>query len=194
MLAAGAGTRYGQPKAFVRFEGELLVARAARELIAAGCAPVIVVLGAGREAQPKWQPPPEVEMVANPQWEEGIGSSLRCGLSAVEGSGADAVLLTLVDLPWVGAPAHRRVVAAWQPGDLAVVASYGGEPGHPVLFPATAFKALARQAAGDVGARGWLRANSARVRQVDCSDVATASDVDHPGDLLARDPARLRSP
>jgi nicotine blue oxidoreductase len=91
VLAAGAGTRYGQPKAPVIIGGERLVDRAVRVLTEGGCDPVYVVLGA-------WVGEVDgADIVVNDAWPEGMGSSLRMGLTVLsEQTTADAVIVTLV--------------------------------------------------------------------------------------------------
>ena len=92
VLAAGAGTRYGQPKASVTVDGERLVDRAVRVLHEGGCDPVLVVLGA-------WVGPVEgADIVLNSAWPEGMGSSLRSGLQSLDEHDADidAVLVTQI--------------------------------------------------------------------------------------------------
>lgn len=179
VLAAGAGRRYGRPKAFEEVRGELMVERAARGLLEAGCRPVYAVVGAGAH---RWRAPAGVVALLNEQWAEGIGSSLRHGLAAARGGGASAVLVTLADLPGVGAAAHRRVLGR-RGGAEALVATYEGRRGHPVLLEARSCDELARTATGDSGARGWLSANPGSVMEVDCSDVGSVDDIDTPADL-----------
>lgn len=179
VLAAGAGRRYGRPKAFEQIDGEPLVERAARGLAEAGCASVYAVLGAQADG---WAAPTGVTVVNNRGWAEGIGSSLRAGLAAARTGGAEAVLLTLADLPGVGPAAHRRVLAARGQAE-ALVATYDGRRGHPVLLEAGPCDELVLTAGGDNGARLWLAANPGSVSEVDCSDVGSVDDIDTPADL-----------
>jgi CTP:molybdopterin cytidylyltransferase MocA len=179
VLAAGAGVRFGGPKALVRLDGERLVDRAVRTLRDGGCTPVLVVEGAAPLA------PVDAELVTNPQWALGMGTSLRAALAALEArQDVDAAVLLLVDTPWVAAEAVRRVVDAHQAsGARAVQAGYGGVPGHPVLLARSAWREAAELAVGDQGARGWLRRHRDEVMLVDCTGVGDPRDVDRPGDL-----------
>jgi CTP:molybdopterin cytidylyltransferase MocA len=179
VLAAGAGVRFGGPKALVRLDGERLVDRAVRTLRDGGCTPVLVVEGAASLA------PVDAELVTNTSWAQGMGSSLRAALTALEErQDADAAVLLLVDTPWVGAQAVLRVVDAYRAsGSPAVQAGYDGVPGHPVLLARSAWRAAAELAVGDQGARGWLRRHQDQVTLVDCTGVGDPRDVDRPEDL-----------
>lgn len=176
VLAAGAGRRYGQPKAPVVVDGERLVDRAVRVLAEGGCDPVLVVLGA-------WVGHVEgADVVVNDAWPEGMGSSLRTGLQALaQGFEADAVVVTLVDLPGLTAAAVRRLVDC--PSELAV-ATYAGERGHPVRIGRAHWTDVMRVAQGDEGARRMLRGRD-DVVTVEVGDVAAGYDIDVPADTPA---------
>lgn len=180
VLAAGAGRRYGMPKALVEYGGRLLVDRAAQTLRAGGLDPVVVVLGAAAaqvRASARLQ---RATVVENPQWGAGMGSSLRAGLAALEGTGVVAVVVLLVDTPGITAEAVRRVAALAGPDRLAM-AGYGARRrGHPVLLGRDHWPGVTRSATGDAGARGYLREHHAAVQVVPCDDVADDRDLDVP--------------
>lgn len=184
LLAAGAGRRLGRPKALVELGGQLLVERGVRLLRDGGCAPVVVVLGAGAERVVAVADLTDAEVVTNPGWDSGMGSSLRAGLAALEGR-CDAAVVALADQPLVGPGAVRRLVERWRAGGQAVVATYGGKPRNPVLLDAGLWTRAAGAAVGDAGARAFLRGNPGLVTLVDCGDVGAPDDVDTPEDLAA---------
>ncbi|MEV3965406.1 nucleotidyltransferase family protein [Nocardia sp. NPDC050193] len=171
VLAAGAGRRFGEPKAEVLFEGERLIDRAVRLLRDGGCARVVVVSGAVELRVPG------ATMVHNPRWATGMGSSLTTGLTAVHET---AAVVVPVDMPWLGAEAVRRLLTC---GARLATATYAGRPGHPVLLGAEYFAAVAAEAVGDIGARGFLAANSRLVQRVPCDGTGSPDDVDTPQDL-----------
>jgi len=176
VLAAGSGSRFGQPKAGVLIHGERLVDRAVRILSQAGAEPVLVVLGAWQESVPG------AKAVLNPDWATGMGSSLRAGLQELADPAyrsIDAVLVTLVDLPGLTVTAVQRVLHT--PADLAV-ATYDGVRGHPVKFGRTHWAGIAESAQGDAGAREYLRGRS-DLFLVEVADVASGHDLDRPEDL-----------
>jgi CTP:molybdopterin cytidylyltransferase MocA len=175
LLAAGAGRRYGMPKALVRRDGRLLVEHAAATLRDGGCAPVVVVLGAAAD-----QVQAEARLgraVVNPDWPTGMGSSLRAGLAALAATEAEAAVVLLVDQPGITAAAVRRLVALSGP-DVLAMAGYAGRRGHPVLLGRDHWAGVAALATGDVGARPYLSAHPVRI--VPCEDVADDRDVDTP--------------
>lgn len=170
ILAAGEGRRFGGPKAPHVFEGERLVDRAVRILGEAGCDPIVVVLGA-------WiGDVPGARVVVNEEWPEGMGSSLRVGLSAVAATpGIDRVLITLVDLPGLTDEAIGRVIAS----DARIAqAAFGGERGHPVMVGREHWENVSEVASGDRGARDFLRAHAEDVALIEVGDLATGEDLD----------------
>jgi len=193
LLAAGAGRRFGGPKALVSRGGPLWVESAAAALRDGGCAPVVVVLGAGADEVRARAVLPGAVVVENARWATGMGSSLRAGLAAlgpagragpaasgVDAAGVDAVVVLPVDTPGIAAGAVRRFVALAAPSALAR-ATYAGAPGHPVLIGRDHWAGVSASAAGDAGARDYLRAHGAT--PVPCEDVADGADVDRPEDL-----------
>jgi CTP:molybdopterin cytidylyltransferase MocA len=182
LLAAGAGSRMGRPKALVvGDDGVPWLHATLRTLHEGGCDRVTVVLGAAAK-EAGWlltqAPAGRARLVVAEDWAEGMGASLRAGLAGTY-QDTDAVVLTLVDLPDVTAEVVRRVVtAATGPADL-VRAAYDGKPGHPVLLGRDHWDGVRATATGDKGARDYLAARD--VTLVECGDLATGRDVDTPG-------------
>ncbi|MFI1538676.1 nucleotidyltransferase family protein [Streptomyces anandii] len=184
VLAAGGGRRLGgRPKALLTHRGRPLVEHAVAVLRAAGCARVHVVIGARAADVRRLARLEGCVLVDNPRWEEGMGSSLRAGLDSLAGTGARAVLVSLVDQPGIGAEATARVRAAFRDETSLVSAAYEGVRGHPVLFGAAHWAGVAASATGDRGARAYLRAHQEAVTLIECGDVARAYDIDTEADL-----------
>ncbi|MGP3987015.1 nucleotidyltransferase family protein [Streptomyces sp. 3N207] len=182
LLAAGGGRRLGgRPKALLRYAERPLVEHAVRILREGGCAPVYVVLGAAAEQVRETARLPGCVLVDNPDWTAGMGSSLRAGLEAV--SGAEAVLVSLVDQPGIGAEAVARVRTAYRSPATLAAATYDGRRGHPVLLGAAHWEGVARSAQADAGARGYLRERRGELTLVECADIADPADIDTPEDL-----------
>lgn len=175
VLAAGAGTRYGHPKALARDPGGTAwVTLAAAVLAAAGCDPVLVALVARRdEAAPLV--PEAAHIVPVEGWAGGLSETLRCALAAAAETDAVAALLVPVDTPELPATACARLLRGAAPDSLAR-AVYRGEPGHPVLVGREHWRELAGTVSGDQGAGPFLRARGARA--VECSDLWHGGDID----------------
>lgn len=188
VLAAGAGTRFGGPKALaVGAEGTPWLVSAVRSLLAGGCNPVLVVLGAReREAESLLVGAfpltgDAVHVVHAENWQSGMAASLRAGLARAAEIDPPpvAVAVVTVDVPSLNDAMVRRVVAA-EPGvvqpDTLRQAFFSGRPGHPVVIGRNHWGALSETLQGDVGARPYLRAHAATI--VDCSDLGSGADVD----------------
>jgi molybdenum cofactor cytidylyltransferase len=180
VLAAGAGTRFGGIKQLADLGGRPLLEHSVRAMTTSSVGRVVVVLGSGAD-----------EVLANvdlhgaearicSRWQEGQSASLACGLEGL--ADCEAVVVTVGDQPRLAPDAIRRVIAARGEGFQAVRATYGGDPGHPVLLERELFERM-RDVSGDHGARNLLM--SARVREVPCDDLGGGEDVDTPAELDA---------
>ncbi|MFE7645300.1 nucleotidyltransferase family protein [Streptomyces phaeoluteigriseus] len=184
LLAAGGGRRLGgRPKALLTHRGRPLVEHAVEALRAAGCTRVHVVLGAAADAVRERARLDGCVPVVNPEWERGMGGSLRAGLDSLAGTGARAALVSLVDQPGIGGRALARVRAAYEDEESLASAAYDGRRGHPVLLGAAHWAGVAATATGDRGARDYLRAHEEEIRLVECGDVARPYDIDTVDDL-----------
>jgi CTP:molybdopterin cytidylyltransferase MocA len=160
VLAAGAASRFGEPKQRLLLPGVLA------RLGEASLDEIVVVSGA-HELDPG-----AARLVACPEWERGPGASLRCGLAALSWD-TEAAVVCLADGPNLAPRAVERVVDAWRAGEGDVVAaSYGGNRGHPVV--------LGRSTWASVPDEG-MRALPATL--VPCDDLGSPGDVDSPEDL-----------
>jgi CTP:molybdopterin cytidylyltransferase MocA len=185
LLAAGAGTRFGRPKALVTDEtGRSWLARSVDALLDGGVEIVYVVLGAEVEATRH-----EVQdccvIVEATDWAEGMGASLRAGLHAVGlmPAAVHAALVMLVDTPGVGPEVVSRLMTKAAPDALAR-ASYGGVPGHPVLLGREHWDRVRESAYADHGARIYFKGRE--VELVECGDIGSGDDVDTQADLESR--------
>lgn len=191
ILAAGAGTRMGGPKALLEFEGRLLVERAIDTALGGGCTDVLVVLGASADDVRQRTDLRSARIVVNEDWPEGMGSSLRSALRTLQpepgstepATSIDAALILLVDQPFVGPPAVQAVLDSWRGGARLASASYGGRRGHPVLLGREYWADAIASAKGDAGARALLAEHTADLVLVPCDSLADPRDLDTPADL-----------
>jgi CTP:molybdopterin cytidylyltransferase MocA len=179
VLAAGAGTRFGMPKALARTAaGKPWVAIASELLLSAGCDRVVIVLGAAAEQARALVPTDErVSIAVAEHWAIGMSESIRVGILAASGA---AALVSLVDLPDLPLAVALRVVGTGAGIEAAQQslrhATFGGRPGHPVLIGNSHWAPLVATLHGDHGAREYLRAHGAT--GVECSDLFDGHDVD----------------
>lgn len=181
VLAAGGSTRMRQPKQLMSVEGAPLIVRTANAALASTAWPVVVVIGSAGEAVRPLLAKLPLLLVENPDWQKGIGSSLRVGLEALEqfSTALDGVLLALGDQPHLSAEAIHRLIARLKDRSGICAARYAGVIGAPALFGRDHFAELLALP-DDLGAQRVLRAHAKTVVAVDLPEFAT--DLDTPED------------
>jgi molybdenum cofactor cytidylyltransferase len=191
ILAAGRSTRMmGVNKLLTEVGGQELVARGVAAARASKVDEVIVVTGHQAERVRELLAGSDVRIVHNPDYREGLSSSLRAGLSVL-GPAVQAALVCLGDMPLLK-PAHLdALLDAFhaQDADTICVPVFDAQRGHPVLWPAAYFSELKR-ITGDVGGRSLLTVHAERVLQVRMQDEGVLTDVDTPDALQALTEAR----
>lgn len=180
VLAAGEGVRFGSAKQLAELGGRPLLEYPLAVLASAPLERRLVVLGCEADRVMESVDLHGCEPVLCEGWEEGQARSLACGIEAA--GEADAVLVLVGDQPGVTPDAVARVLDARGEPGLAVRATYGGSPGHPVLLERELFgEILALK--GDAGARLVLDRLKEGVVEVPCDDVASGLDVDTSEDM-----------
>ena len=150
--------------------GKRLVDRAVENSRDAGIDKVFVVLGA-------WVGEvPNAELIINQNWQEGMGSSLRVGLTElIPQIEIEEVLVSLVDLPDLNGALFSRI--AKSPGHL-VAATYKGVRGHPVKIERRHWIPIIETLSGDSGAKDYLNSHASELVLVEVGDLATGEDLD----------------
>jgi molybdenum cofactor cytidylyltransferase len=182
VLAAGASRRLPGPKQLLRYRGATLLRRAAQTAVGPRCGPVVVVLGCEAGKLRFELTDLDVRVAENDRWADGMSTSLRAGLDALEALGPiDAALLTTCDQPLVTSDHLRQLVLAYVATRPPAVASeYAGTVGVPALFDRSLFAEL-MQLEGDQGAKRVLERHLPNVTPVSFEDAAL--DIDTPEDL-----------
>ncbi|MFN4014425.1 MAG: NTP transferase domain-containing protein [Reyranella sp.] len=191
VLAAGRSTRMGGPnKLLAEADGAPLVVHAVKAALASQAVEVVVVLGhmAGeiRPAIEKAIPPKSrVRFVTNPDFADGLSTSVRAGIAAL-GPTVDAAIVQLGDMPGVGAPLLDRLMAAFCPveGRSICVPTVGGKRGNPVLWARRFFAEIANLS-GDSGAKHLIGEYADLVCEVEMTGEAAITDIDTPEALAA---------
>lgn len=191
ILAAGASRRLGRPKQLELWQGQSLLARALDGACRVLPGRVVVVLGAEAEPIRGAVDLQAATVVLNPNWQEGIAASIRCGVEALPASAA-AVLMMLCDQPLVDAGHLAALLNAWRIEPERIVASrYGLSCGVPAVFPVSYFERL-QALRGDRGAKALLLEEARNVREIACAraevDIDTQDDVERlSGQALAEE-------
>lgn len=198
ILAAGASSRLGRPKQLLPFDGKTLLGHVSQEAVNSGAGTVIVVLGAHEDQIRKEIDLRSAMAVVNSNWQEGMASSIRCGIEALlhMQPEAESAVLMLCDQPYVTSALLNELIAIHKNKGNAIVASkYGDAIGAPALFHKSIFPEL-QQLKGDVGAKAVIHQHINEVEAVAFSkgsvDVDTAADYellrytidDRPGEPL----------
>lgn len=190
LLAAGESRRMGGPsKLEIRLDGEPLLRRTARTLLAAGVTPLVVVVGHAAARSAALLEGLPVEIVENPVWrEQGQQGSARLGLAALAprlaAAGAEGFVVSLVDLPLLRV-AHVQALAealAARGCARVCVPWHAGQRGNPVVFEAALCAELAAEPGGP---RAWLDAHPEAVARFPVDDPAFVTDLDTMADVAA---------
>ncbi|MDR3500415.1 MAG: molybdopterin-binding/glycosyltransferase family 2 protein [Parvibaculum sp.] len=187
VLAAGRSSRMGAAnKLLAEVEGRPMVARVVDAALASDTRPVIVVTGHEAEEVRAALSGRDVQFVHNPDYADGLSTSLRAGLAALPGDIA-AALICLGDMPDVGAAHIGRLAAAFDPEESRTICvpTFGGKQGNPVLWGAEWFPEM-RKLKGDVGAKHLIGEHADAVCEVPMPDEATLRDIDTPEEMALR--------
>jgi len=183
VLAAGRASRMGSNKLIAEIDGVPIVRRTVSAALGSRARPVIVVTGHQADAVRDALAGLDVQFVHNPDFAEGMSTSLRAGIAQVPAA-AQAALICLGDMPRL-LPAHLdQVIDAFAAGDPdeIVVPTCDRKRGNPVLWPRGYFSEIATLG-GDVGARALIDRHADQVRLLAIDDPAILVDVDTPAAL-----------
>jgi molybdenum cofactor cytidylyltransferase len=182
ILAAGSSSRLGSPKQNLVFQGQTLLQKAIQNALDSGCTCVILVLGGNAEIIQPTITDQAIPIVYNPDWKEGMASSIRYGLTELQeiAPTVTSAILMLCDQPFADAAILNQLIQKKSVTDKKIIASaYNGTVGPPALFDKSHFPELL-QLTGNEGAKKLL------LKYAD--DVATipfllgAIDIDTVGD------------
>lgn len=185
VLAAGRSSRMGGPnKLLATIDGKPLVAHVVDAALASRAASVTVVTGHMRERIAEALAGRAVALVDNPDFGEGMSTSLRVGLTQVPAE-AEAVVVLLADMPRITPDMIDTLIDAYEPdrGALIAVPTFAGKRGNPVLWSRRFFGDLER-ISGDIGGRNVIGSYPEAVSEVELG-AAVALDLDTPEAILS---------
>ena len=184
VLAAGESRRMGDAnKLTIPVDGTPMVARVVDALQQSRVQRVIVVTGHEPERIKEALADRVVELVHNPDYAEGIGSSVRAGVAAL-GDEVDGALVALADMPWVNTEVINRLIDVFTSDSepSIFIPRFGGQRGNPVLWGAQHFPELLALA-GDVGGKALFQRHASAICYVDVESANVNLDVDTPDAL-----------
>lgn len=159
LLAAGESSRLGKPKQLLLYDGRTFLQHSLEVAKASDADPVVVVLGASADVIQQRIDGSTEHVIVNSEWQEGMASSIRFGITALLEISplAEGVILMVCDQPYVTSTLLKSLMMAHkETGKPVVASSYENTFGPPVFFHKTIFPELL-QLRGDIGARGIIR-------------------------------------
>lgn len=181
LLAAGESSRMGEPKQLLDWQGQSLVTAQSEALLAAGCRPLVVVLGAhAARVRPHVPDHPNLQIVTNHAWRSGRASSIRAGSRAMP-SEINAVAVVSVDQPTTAAVVERLAESLSRAPDAEIVVPrYGGRNGHPPMFSARLLPQLRQVSERGEGLREIRRSHADATIFLDMDDPIVRLNLNTP--------------
>lgn len=193
ILAAGSSSRLGKPKQLLLYNGLSLLKNTVDAAVNVADSTVVVVIGANSDVVASQLQNADVTMCHNPDWEQGMGSSIHVGLSELllHNPGVSACIIAVCDQPFVSTEIFNNLIHHYQTSGAGIVASaYAGTLGTPVLFSNSYFSALL-QLKGEEGAKKLLQLYKDDVASVPFKNGAIDIDTQHDYDNLVNNKYNL---
>jgi molybdenum cofactor cytidylyltransferase len=186
ILAAGAATRFGQPKQLLRLKDKYLIERVLDAALNSRLGRVVLVLGFAHQkiqkALGKKLRHAKLQIEVNPHYQKGQGHSLQVGLSSVINT-FPAVMFLLADQPLVDAATINCLLDKFWSADKDIgVPTFHGKRGNPSIFSQKFYQHIMK-IKGDIGARQIINAHPERVLEIEIKNPLLFSDVDTPEDF-----------
>ena len=180
LLAAGKSSRMGTNKMLEEVDGKPMVARTAQRLLASRARPVVAILGNMADSVDAALGRLPVERVVNPDFADGLSTSLKRGLAALPAD-IDGVVVCLGDMPLIAGRDLDRLIAAFNPleGRAIVVPMRRGHRGNPILWSREFFPEM-MALSGDTGARRLIETHADRVAEIEMDSDSVLVDIDTP--------------
>jgi molybdenum cofactor cytidylyltransferase len=194
VLAGGMSRRMGVPKQLLCIEGKSLLEHTLANVRASAVHEIILVLGFAADEIEKEISPQGLKITRNESYQQGMGTSLRTGLAAVDPQ-STAALIILADQPFVQTATLDRLIEFHGSSKPAaarsqiVIPTYRGFRGNPVLLDRTVFPEL-QGLSGDMGCRAIFGDHTGGIYRLPVDDAGILLDIDSPEDLEKIDQLR----
>jgi len=177
VLAAGMSKRMGTPKQLLRLDGKTLLEHTLANVRASGVSEIVLVLGFAAESIEKELSTEDVRIVRNQDYQQGMGTSLRIGLAALDPQ-ATAALIVLADQPFVQPGTFNQLIACHEESKpQIVIPMFNGFRGNPVLLDRSVFAEL-QNLTGDIGCRAIFGNHTENIRKLEVNDIGILLDID----------------
>jgi len=182
ILAAGQSRRMGRPKQLVRVAGKTLLEHTIANVGATGVHEIALVLGAGADEIRNQLMLKGVKVVVNPEFQQGMGTSIGAGLRALSPT-ATAALIVLADQPFVQPATLDQLIACYaKEKPQIVIPVFKGFRGNPVLLDRSVFPEV-MGLTGDVGCRAIFGEHTQGIHKLAVDDVGVLLDADTTEDV-----------
>lgn len=183
VLAAGMSTRMGSAKQLLRLGDRTLLDTVLDNLRSSQVAEIVVVLGGSAELIQQQINLNGARIVINDAYQQGMGTSLQAGVSAVDSS-SDAALIVLADQPFIRPATLDHLIDRYRAQNSPVVIpAYKGHRGNPVLLDRSLFPEVLALS-GDTGFRSLFSRHTEKILNVPVDDIGVLIDVDTEADLI----------
>ncbi len=181
LLAAGESKRMGQPKQLLPFRGSTLLGQIVENLLQSQAAETIVVLGSQAEEIIRQIAREPVRIVVNQEFEQGMSSSIKCGLSHIS-EAADGVMIVLGDQPLIEKETIDLLIERHRQSERGIILPvYNGIRGHPVIF-AMKYKDELMRLTGDIGGKQIVERHPSDVLEVEVDSESVVTSIDAESD------------
>ena len=182
VLAAGMSRRMGAPKQLLRVGDKTILERTLENVRASNASEIVLVLGHAADEIQKRIATQDLKIVLNRDYEQGMGTSLRSGLTEVTAD-VKAAIIVLADQPWTSAGTLNRLIACHQERKpQIIIPTYRGFRGNPVLLDRSVF-AEVQSLNGDVGCRAIFGDHTEGIVKLAVDDPGILLDIDSRDDF-----------
>ena len=179
LLAAGSATRFGEQKLLYPLANGKSIIAASASTLKQTMQHCVAVVQNGNDEVSQILIEKGYELVVNSNHEDGMGSSIQCGIS---GSSADAWVIALADMPFIQEATIKTIIGHLENGEKIVAPVYKQQRGHPVGF-SSIFKRQLLELNDDAGANNILQSNKSDLKTFETDDSGVIYDIDYKQDL-----------
>jgi molybdenum cofactor cytidylyltransferase len=178
ILAAGESKRMGQPKQLLPFGGSTVLGQIVETLLPSQAAEIIVVLGYQAEKVIPQIAREPVKIVVNPDFRQGMSSSIKCGLSHIS-EAADGVMIVLGDQPLIEKETIDLLIENHCQSKRGIILPvHKGIRGHPVIFKIVKYKDELMRLTGDIGGKQIIERHPSDVLEVEVDSESVVRSID----------------